>query len=94
MTSLSPIAGILATLAVLAFLMTAAGFLALAWRSGWAVGRFAGTAADVAKSLQELIGMFRQFVETQGKRNDEFELALQVQAERLNTLIERQATNV
>ena len=91
---MSAIASVLAGLAVVSFFMTSAGFLALAWRGGWAMGRFVSTVESAAGTVKELVGMVSEFVQTQGKRNDEFELALQVQAERLNRVIERQATDV
>lgn len=93
MNTLSPIATVLAGLALISFFMTSAGFLALAWRGGWAMGRFVSTVESAAGTVKELVGMVSEFVQMQSKRNDDFELALQVQAERLNRMIEREATD-
>jgi hypothetical protein len=81
----------LGTLAALSFLMTAAGFIALAWRVSWGVRGFVEAERERARTEQEIARMLGGFIQAQRETNDQVWTAMQVQADRVNRLIERES---
>jgi hypothetical protein len=86
---MSPLSWMVATLAVLSFLMTAAGFVALAWRVSWGVRGFVEAERARAETEQEIARMVAGFIQAQRETNDQVWTAIQVQSARLNGLVER-----
>jgi hypothetical protein len=81
----------LAVFAVLAFLMTSAGFLALVWRISWGVRGFVEAEQRRANVDQELVGMLKDFIQAQREHNDGMESAVSVVGARVTKLDERVA---
>ena len=82
---------LLSTLAVLAFLMTSAGFVALVWRLSWGVRGFVEAEFQRTRTEQEIAKMLGGFIEAQRETNDQVWTAMQVQADRVNRLVERES---
>lgn len=88
---MTAIQDLLSTLAVLAFLMTSAGSVALVWRVSWGVRGFVDAERERARSEQEIAKMLAGFVQAQRETNDQVWTAMQVQADRVNRLVERES---
>jgi hypothetical protein len=88
MTSLSVFLG---TLAVLSFVMGCVGFLFMVWRISWAVSGFVNMQERRAGTEQQMVNTLADFVKKQIETNDGLWDAVQVQADRLNRLIEKKA---
>ena len=73
---MSPAAIVLGTLAVLGFLMTALGFVALVWRVSWGVRSFAELEHQRAANEEKLLEMLSAFVESQRMMNESVETSL------------------
>lgn len=91
MTSLSVFLG---TLAVLSFFMGCVGFLFMVWRISWAVSGFVNLQERRAASEERIVNTLSDFVRKQGQTNEELWDAVQVQADRLNRLMERKTVEV
>ncbi len=81
----------LGTLAVLSFVMTATGFVGLAWRISWGVRGFVEAETRRAAAEEELTRMLGEFIATQREHNDSVESALNLHGARLRALEERAA---
>lgn len=93
MNQVPPSAIFLGTLAILAFLMTTAGFVALVWRVSWGVRGFVEAANKRADADAKLVEMLGSFIAVQRETNEQVWTAIQVNADRVNRLVERAATN-
>ncbi len=91
MSSLSVFLG---TLAVLSFFMGCVGFLFMVWKISWAVSGFVNTQERRATTEQQIVNTLSDFVRKQTETNEELWDAVQVQADRLNRLIERKTVEV
>jgi hypothetical protein len=91
MTSLSVFLG---TLAVLSFFMGCVGFLFMVWRISWAVSGFVNMQERRATTEQQMVNVLSDFAKKQTETNQELWDAVQVQADRLNRLIEKKAVEV
>lgn len=91
MSSLSVFLG---TLAVLSFFMACAGFLFSVWKISWAVSGFVNMQERRAATEQQIVNTLADFVKKQTETNGELWDAVQVQADRLNRLIERKTVEV
>ena len=89
MSSPPPLQIVLGTLAVLSFFMGVAGFLFMVWKVSWAVSGFVGTQERRAETEQQIVNTLSDFVRKQGETNLELWDAVQLQADRLNRLIEK-----
>ncbi len=63
--------GFLGTLAVLALMTTAIGFLLLVWRVCWAVQRFVATCLERVRMEEKIVDMFLDYIETQRLTNQQ-----------------------
>ncbi len=88
---MSSLTWMLATLAVLSFLMTAVGFVALVWRISWGVRGFVEAETRRAVAEEDLTRMLGEFVAAQREHNDSVESALNLHGARLRALEERAA---
>ena len=84
----------LGTLAVLSFLMGCVVFLFMVWRVSWAVSGFVHMQERRAATEEQLVRTLSDFVGKQGQTNGQLWDAVQVQADRLNRLIEKKAVEV
>ena len=84
----------LGTMAVLSFFMGCVGFIFVVWRISWAVSGFVHMQERRAVTEEQLVGTLSDFVRNQGETNGELWDAVQVQADRLNRLIEKKAVEV
>ncbi len=91
MNSLSVFLG---TLAVLSFFMGCAGFLFMVWKIGWAVSGFVSMQERRAATEHQIVKTLSDFVSKQAETNEELWNAVQVQADRLNRLIEKKTVEV
>ena len=91
MTSLSVFLG---TLAVLSFFMGCVGFLFMVWRISWAVSGFVNMQERRAGIEQQVVDSLSDFVKRQTETNEELWDAVQVQADRLNRLVEKKSVEV
>jgi hypothetical protein len=91
MNSLSVFLG---TLAVLSFFMGCVGFLFMVWKISWAVSGFVNTQERRAATEQQIVNTLSDFVRKQSETNGELWDAVQVQADRLNRMIEKKAVEV
>jgi hypothetical protein len=85
---IASIQSLLSTLAVLAFLMTSAGSVALVWRVSWGVRGFVEAERERARTEQEIAKLLAGFIQAQRETNDQVWTAMQVQADRVNRLVE------
>ena len=81
----------LGTLAVLSFFMGCVGFLFMVWRIGWAVSGFVHTQERRAAIDEQIVNTLLDFVSKQGHTNEKLWDAVQVQADRLNRLVEKKS---
>jgi hypothetical protein len=81
----------LGTLAVLSFFMGCIGFLFMVWRVSWAVSGFVHTQERRAAIEEQIVNTLLAFVHKQGRTNEELWDAAQVQADRLNRLVEQKS---
>jgi len=79
----------LGTLAVLSFFMGCVGFLFMVWRVSWAVSGFVHTQERRAVIEEQIVNTLSDLVSKQGRTNEELWDAVQVQADRLNRLVEK-----
>lgn len=91
---MSSLAVFLGTLAVLSFFMGCVGFLFMVWRISWAVSGFVGMQERRASTEQQIVNTLSDFVRKQTETNEELWDAVQVQADRLNRLVEKKAVEV
>lgn len=77
-----------AAAAALSFFMTSAGFVALVWRMSWGVRGFVEAERERARTEQEIARMLAGFIQAQRETNDQVWTAIQVQAARVNGLVE------
>ena len=80
---------ILLSIAVLAFVATAAGFLVLVWRLSWSMQGFVATQLQRSKYEERIIAILHEYIEMQRATNEELSMAVQVQADRLNRWTEK-----
>jgi hypothetical protein len=81
----------LGTLAVLSFFMGCVGFLFMVWRVSWAVSGFVHTQERRAVIEEQIVNTLLDLVSKQGRTNEELWDAVQVQADRLNRLVEKKS---
>jgi len=81
----------LGTLAVLSFFMGCVGFLFMVWRVSWAVSGFVHTQERRAVIEEQIVNTLLELVSKQGHTNEELWDAVQVQADRLNRLVEKKS---
>jgi hypothetical protein len=81
----------LGTLAVLSFFMGCIGFLFMVWRVSWAVSGFVHTQERRAAIEEQIVNTLLDFFSKQGHTNEELWDAVQVQADRLNRLVEKKS---
>jgi hypothetical protein len=91
MNSLSVFLG---TLAVLSFFMGSAGFLFMVWKISWAVSGFVNMQDKRAAFERQMLSTLSDFVKKQSETNQELWDAMQVQADRLNRLVEGKTVEV
>ncbi len=84
----APFTVFLGTLAVLSFFMGGAGFLFMVWRVSWAVSGFVSTQQQRAATEQQIVTALSEFVKNQRDTNEKLWDAVQVQADRLNRVVE------
>lgn len=77
----------------IAALVLSAGFSTLVWRISWMMRGYVDAERERARTNEELVGLVREFMETQKtanaeqrRQNDEIWTAIQVHAYRLNDL--------
>ncbi len=73
--------------------MGTAGFVTLVWRVSWGVRGFVETEQKRAEIENEIAELVRDFVATQRETNEQIWTAIQVQAERVNRLVEERVGN-
>ncbi len=79
----------LGTLAVLSFFMGCAGFLFMVWKVSWAVSGFVNAQQQRAATEQHIVSAISEFVKNQRDTNEKLWDAVQIQADRLNRLVEK-----
>jgi hypothetical protein len=76
----------LAVLAVIAFLMTASGFLVMVWKAGYWARGFVEAQQMAARAMQEMANGFTQFIGRQAEMNERFENALELFGQRISEI--------
>jgi hypothetical protein len=84
----------LGTLAVLSFFMGSVGFLFMVWKVSWAVSGFVQTQERRAVIEEQIVNTLLDFVNKQGHTNEELWGAVQVQADRLNRIVEKKTVEI
>ena len=84
MTPVAPMLIFLGTLAVVAFIATAISFLLLVWRLSWSLQGYVATELQRSKYEERVVALLHEYIENQRQTNEQFWMALQVHAERLN----------
>jgi hypothetical protein len=80
---------ILLSMAVLALVATAAGFVVLVWRLSWTMQGFVATELQRSKYEERIVAILHEYIELQRSTNEQLWMAVQVQADRLNRSTER-----
>jgi hypothetical protein len=89
MNQVPPTLVFLATLATLALIAVAVGFLLLVWRISFAVQGYVATELQRSKYEERIIAMLHDYMETQKQTNEQLWMALEVHSDRLNRWTER-----
>ncbi len=77
------------TVMVICLIASAATFLFVGWRLSAALQGFVESQAQRGRTEEKVVTMFQEYIEVQRQTHEQFWMALQVQADRLNRHLER-----